>query len=305
MRCRRCGKQAIIDLKYSGQKLCKSCFIEFFERRVRKTISDNKYLSGVKNIAIGLSGGKDSSSLLHILNKILQNKKISLIVITVDGEIKGYDDKLVRNAKKICKNLGLRHHIFSFKREFKLKASDLTKIRPGLCNCGIFKRYLLNKKARELRADKLAVGHNLDDELESILMNMMRGDVSRIIRGEGILKHEKFVPRIKPLQRSPENEVALYAKLIFPGFDFNIECPYRKDFLRFHVKKMIDYLEKNHPGIKYQIYEGNKKLRNALIKSIKIGKPNKCRICGEICSGSICQVCEFKEEIKKSLSRKR
>ena len=64
--------------------------------------------------------------------------------------------------------------------------------------------------------------------------------------------------------------------------------------MRFHVKKMIDYLEKNHPGIKYQIYEGNEKIRNALLKAgKKIGKPNECKLCGEICADDICQVCDF------------
>ena len=174
-----CGKKAIIDLKYTGQKLCKDCFISFFERRVRKTINDSKYLQS-KKIAVALSGGKDSAVMLYMLSKLLQNKKISLFAITIDGGIRNYDEKLMKNSKEICKSLGIEHHTFTFKKEFKFNADYLAEIRPGLCNCGLFKRYLLNKKARKLGADKLAVGHNLDDEVESILMNMMRGDVNDI-----------------------------------------------------------------------------------------------------------------------------
>ena len=291
MKCTRCKNKAIISLKYLGQSLCRDCFIEFFERRVRKSIAGE--LKGVKKLAIGLSGGKDSSAMTYILSKIVH---IPIFAITIDGGIKGYDDKLLANTKKLAKKLGIKHYIFSIKEELGFSAAEFARKRPGLCNCGVFKRYLLNKKARELGADKIAIGHNLDDTVQSIVMNEMRGDVDRIIRGEGILKHKKFVQRLKPLQRSPEDEVALYAKLVL-GYNFSYECPYRKDFLRFHVKKMIDYLEKNHPGIKYQIYEGNEKIRNAM-KRKKIGKPNECKLCGEICADDICQVCEFKNEFK-------
>lgn len=292
MKCSRCKKKALISLKYAGQSLCKDCFIEFFERRSRKAIAGE--LKGVKKLAIGLSGGKDSSAMMYILKSMV---RVPMFAITIDGGIRGYDDKLLANAKKLAKKLGVKHYVFPMKKDFGFSAGDIAKMRPGLCNCGIFKRYLLNRKARELKAGALAIGHNLDDMVQSMLMNDMRGDVERIIRGEGILKHEKFVPRVKPLKKSPENEVALYAKLVFPGMRFTYECPYRKEFLRFHVKKMIDYLEEKHPGIKYQIYEGNEKIRNALKKK-KIGKPNLCRICKEICASDVCQVCEFKQDFR-------
>ena len=115
-----------------------------------------------------------------------------------------------------------------------------------------------------------------------------------------MLKNKKFIPRIKPLQRCPESEVEIYAGLIFPKIRFGHQCPYRKEVLRLHVKKMIDYLEKKHPGIKYQIFEGNKRIRAALMKSVEIGKPNNCRICGEICSGDICQACEFRQKLERT-----
>jgi len=302
-KCANCSKKSIIELKYLGKQFCRNCFMEFFERRVRKTIAENKFFDGTKKIAVALSGGKDSVAVLHILSKLA--KGFSLIAITIDGGIKGYDDKLLKHAKGVCKKLKIKHYVFSFKKEFNYTLDDLALARPGMCNCGIFRRYLLNKKARELDADKLATGHNLDDEVESILMNYIRGDVDRIVRGEGILKHEKFVPRIKPLQRCPEDEVALYAKLLYPKLKFGLTCPYRKIVLRYNIKKLMNELEKNHPGTKFQIFEGNKKIRDALMKGIKeIGTPNTCKKCGEICAGEICQACEFRERIDEILKKK-
>ena len=306
MQCSRCDKKAIIKLKYAELNLCKDCFIEFFEKRVAKTVGENRYLYGVKSIAVALSGGKDSTAILYILNKMLKNKRIKLFAITIDGGIKGYDDLLLKNAKAVCKKLGITLHVFTLKKEFGFGLDKIARARPKLCNCGIFRRYILNKKARELKADKLATGHNLDDEDESIIMNLIRGDVGRIARGEGIIKDKRFVPRIKPLQRSPENDVLLYAKLIFPKLKFGYGCPYRNRVLRYNIKNMIDALEKEHSGIKFQIFEGNKKIREALLKSVekgKIGKPNICKACGEIAAGEICQACKLKEEIKDYLSR--
>jgi len=287
-----------------GRKLCKKHFIEFFEKRVRKTINEHKYFHDAKKIAIGLSGGKDSATLIHLLKKLSRNKE--LVAITIESGIKGYDEKLLINSKKICEKLGIEQHIFSIKNEFGHETDDIARIRPGMCNCGIFKRHLLNKKARELGADKIATGHNLDDEVEAILLNVFRGDVKRIARGNSYFDHEKFVERIKPLQRCPEDEIAIYAGLLFPDFDFSAECPYRSVFLRYNVKEMIDELEKKHPGIKFQIYEGNEKIKRALIKNGQmISKIILCERCGEICSGKICQACEFKENIDKILHEKK
>jgi uncharacterized protein (TIGR00269 family) len=245
------------------------------------------------NIIVGLSGGKDSVAMLHILKKLGYN----ISVITIDGGIKGYDDKLIKNTKKVCKDLAVKQHIFTFKKEFNYTIDDIAQARPGTCNCGVFRRQLLNKKARELKADALAIGHNLDDEVETILLNVIRGDVSKMTQKSN---NKKFVPRIKPLHRSPENEVVLYAKLIYPKMNFNIKCPYRKQVLRLNIKKLIDQLERKHPGIKYQIFNGNEKLKQHL--KLVSRKLYTCKYCKEPCSGKVCNACLLKQEIDEILS---
>ena len=302
-KCTKCKNKAIIELKYCGLHLCKKCFIRFFGKRVAKTIKENNYLENSSKIAVALSGGKDSSVVLYLLKKLIK-RKISLIAISIDGGIKGYDEKLLKNAKNLCKELNVEHHIFSFKKELGYDVNDIAKTAPNPCICGVFRRYILNKKARELKADKLATGHNLNDEAESVLMNIIRGDVARIARGEGLVKNEKFVQRIKPLQRCPENEVMFFAKLIFPKFNFSYQCPYRKDVLRADIKRMLKELDEKHDGLIFQIYEGNKRIREALLKTIDVrGIPNNCTHCGEMTSGDICQACELNVKIKKFLTK--
>ena len=109
-------------------------------------------------------------------------------------------------------------------------ASD--EIKEPCTYCGVGRRWVLNRKARELGATKLAVGHNLDDEVQSVLLNYMRGDLPRASRMGPVTDWsrrkkfgEKFVPRIKPLRELPEKEIALY--VLLKGYDIKWdECPY-------------------------------------------------------------------------------
>lgn len=305
-KCSKCGRESIVTLKYSGLSLCKKCFISFFERRVKRTIAENKYIQGGDKIAVALSGGKDSVAVLYLLDKLnkMNGENVELFAITIDQGIRGYDDKLLENARYVTNLLGIRHHIFSFKEEIKYTVDEIAKVRPGLCNCGVFRRYILNKKARELGATKLATGHNLDDEAESALLNFIEGSVTRIVRGEGVINSKKLVKRIKPLKRSPEEEVMLYAQLIFPSLNFNLECPYRGEVIRKNVKGMIDELERMHPGIRFQILESYEKIRKAMLLGVNISKEiNECELCGEISSKNICNACELKLKLEADLKQ--
>jgi len=289
----------------------KGVLYRFFERRVKRTIGENQYIQKGDRIAIALSGGKDSVTVLYLLNKFnkLNGENVELFAITIDQGIKGYEDKFLENARYVTKKLGIEHYIFTFKDEIGYTIDEIAKIRPGLyiCGvCGVFRRYLLNKKARELGATKLATGHNLDDEAESALMNFIEGSIIRLVRGEGLIESEKLVRRIKPLKRTPEEEVSLYAKLIFPELEFGYECPYRGEVIRRSIKRMIDELEEKHPGIRYQILNSSEKIRKAIINSefLLEKEIRECKICGEITSGEICNACELKNQLKIELNRK-
>ena len=85
----------------------------------------------------------------------------------------------------------------------------------GECSyCGVFRRACLNKKSKELGINKLITGHNLDDMVQSILMNFANGDMQKLARlGPHKKIQPRLVPRIFPLRVIPEKEVALYAIL--------------------------------------------------------------------------------------------
>jgi len=306
MNCTKCGRESIINLPYNGMNLCENCFIEYFEKRVRSTIRNFDMINADDKIAVGLSGGKDSSSLAYFLKKFSQKRKIKIIAITIDVGIKNYSEKTLKNAKYVHEKLGIEHYVFTFKEEIGMSMDEIfTKIKNlnknkaiGSCTyCGVLRRYLLNKKAKELKCNKLAIAHNLEDEDEAFLMNVVRGDINKIIWGSGLIKDEKMVPRIKPFMTSPESEIKMYAKINFPELNFDHICPYRKDAYRKTFKDILNFLNERHPGSNFQIFKSNQKIRNLLLKDYKIEKVNYCEICGNLCSKKICKSCELLKKI--------
>ena len=293
-----CGKPAVFERKFEGRSLCKTHFIRTFENKVRRTINRNKMVQTGDKIAVGLSGGKDSSTLLYLLNKLCKDRKdVELFAITVDEGIEGYRKDSIEIAKGLCKSLGIKHRITSYKEHFgktldqKLKTS---KDFNACTYCGVARRWSLNKMAKDLGATKLAVGHNLDDETQSILMDYLKGDLTRLIRLDPQLKpKDEFVRRIKPLRGVAEKEVGLFAFL--KGLKIQEdECPYSSG-MRFEIRDFLNKMENERPGTKLNILETFEKILPALKETIKTeeGQIFSCEKCGEPSSSKICKTCEF------------
>src|SRR3989338_10221156 len=147
-----CEEKPITSLP-AGEKLCKTHFIEYFESKVFKTIRQFDLFGKEENLGVAISGGKDSLSLLHILKKLSeQNPKIRLTAIAINEGIHGYRDKTLITAKNFCSKNNIPLKIYSYEEEFGMPLDDMLKtldVKPCTI-CGIFRRYLLNKKSKEL-----------------------------------------------------------------------------------------------------------------------------------------------------------
>ena len=278
--------------------------MQLFEKRVRKTIRQNRLLRSDDRIAVALSGGKDSAVILKILNELTEKiRTISVFAITIDEGIAGYSEKNLKITGKFCKSLGVEHHIFSVKDEVGNsmdevvnKTKNFDNPAPPCSYCGVFRRNLLNIKSRELGSTKLATGHNLDDECQAMFMNFIRGDLNRIARMGtmvGLIRDEKFVPKIKPLRDCPEDEVRIYAKL--NEIEINSDrCPYSRYAFRETMRNCLNEIEEKHPGSKFQMLKSIDELIPIMRNTYKPGEaPNNCKICGELTSGEICKLCEI------------
>ena len=292
MKCQRCNKTAVLFQKYSNAHLCKVHFIEDVERKVKRDIRKFRMVGKGERIAVTLSGGKDSTVLLYVLNKIFQNRKdLEIFAISIDEGIHGYREHTLEHAVNLTNELGIPLTIKSFKEGFGITLDELTrKNEHAACTpCGVLRKNLLNRAARELGADKLAMGHNLDDESQTILMNYLRGDVDRLKRMSGEMQ-PGLVLRIKPLRSIPEKEVALYGFLNKLPLSTD-ECPYAGQALRNEIRGMINNYEIKHPGTKYSLLAGFEAISESLRSA---GTPIKqCEICAEPSSESICKTCKL------------
>ncbi len=292
----------MIFVRYSGAHLCAQHFQEYLERRVKQEVRRELTLGGGSTkIAVGLSGGKDSSTALFLLHRYLEHRPdVTIEAITVDEGIEGYRPPSLATARAFCAELGVRHHVISYAETEGFEMDRVVRVDPAAipCSyCGVFRRHALNLKAREIGADYLATGLNLDDTAESILMNVSRGDVDRLARlGPHGRTQPGLVPRLQPLRMIPELEVYLYAYLQkIPFHDAN--CPYAERAQRGLFKETLHRLEDESPGTRHAIVRGYDQLRPVLQAAWPPAALRACARCGEPTIGEVCKACEMKERL--------
>jgi uncharacterized protein (TIGR00269 family) len=294
----------MVYLPYGNENLCKKHFIDSFEKRVRRTVREFKMIRKGDRVGVAVSGGKDSLSMLYMLKDICDSMRLELMALSVDEGIKGYREGTLKVAKDNCRKLGVEQKIFSFKREIGITVDEIAerKERMRTCSyCGVFRRWILNKAAREMGLNKLAVGHNLDDAAQTILMNFLRNEPFRLARFGpigGVIEHEFFVDRIKPLIRIPERESAVYS--IIKGMNIKFgRCPYAHEAFRNRVRVFLNDIEEEFPGTKFRVFNSFMSVRDALGERYNTGEtPMKCKECGELSSQEVCMRCQMLEELK-------
>lgn len=307
--CTLCKRNdAVFGRVYSGENLCRRCFCRTVEDRVRKTISKYEMLGQKDTFMVAVSGGKDSVTLLRILARIEKDfPNVKYCAGTVDEGIKHYRDEALKIAKDNCKKLGVEHKMISFKELFGYELDEIVKLtqkkeKSGLtpCSyCGVLRRKALNTLARDEGVDKLVTAHNLDDETQTMLLNVVHGDPLRIARIKPVLDviHPKLVQRVKPLCMVPEKEVVMYA--YFKGIEFQcIDCPYAQTALRNDIRDMLNKMEHKHAGTLFTVFRSIERLRPALEDFFEEVKLGECKVCGEPTVGDLCRSCQMLEELK-------
>lgn len=303
MKCDKCNKEAVIFQKYSGMHLCAAHEIADVERKIKRRMRQEKMVVPGDHIAVAMSGGKDSAVTLSILAETFSRRKdIKFTAITIDEGIDGYRNFSIPKVKELCDRLCVEHIVVSFKEEFGHTLDDILsrERKEASCTyCGVFRRTLLNRTARRIGASKLATGHNLDDEAEVVLMNIMNGDIERLARLRPSKIQEGLIPRIKPLIDVPEREIALYAFLKDIPFYMG-ECPYTQESLRGEIKDILNDFEVRHPGTKYSVMRGLDDMIDCLKARYKQVPLEKCERCGEPGIEKVCQACKLRDRVKIS-----
>ncbi|MDD1682694.1 MAG: TIGR00269 family protein [Methanoregula sp.] len=297
--CSLCGDPAVIRQRYAGRYLCGTHLIADLEQRVSDTITSNQQVLPGDCVAVALSGGKDSTALLLLLHRLFMSRKdIRLVAVTVDEGISGYREATVRSAVDLVQRLGVEHITVSFGDLFGDSLDTLVKGRKThACSiCGILRKKALVMGVQRAGATKLATGHNLDDEAQSVLMNVLRGDLMRLVRNSGADSGGRFIPRIKPLMYIQEKEIATF--LMVQGIWSELpECPYAIHALRREVRSMLAGIEYRHPGTMLRLMENRKTVGTAFTGKTIGGPVGTCRECGDPCSGETCQLCQLRHSL--------
>lgn len=314
-KCDKCKNNSVITLAYGPHYFCEKHFTEFFENRFKKTVRKYKLLKSKEKILIAYSGGKDSAVLLHLMKKFYSRSN-TLEAIVIDEGVEGYRNNAIALAQKTCKELQVPVTIISFKKEFGITNDVLMPLileNPklgGTCAfCGTLRRNIINKYAKKLGANKLATGHNLDDEVQSFVMNMFNNDFERMKRmsaTSGVIDHEGFVKRIKPLYETPEKEIIAYCAI--NGIEHYSQkcCPYSWTAKRNEYREMLNHFETRFPGTEYSILRFYENIK-PLIRPSEKEKPllakslHECKKCSEPTEKEFCKACEMIEKIKNEI----
>jgi uncharacterized protein (TIGR00269 family) len=299
--CSLCTEPAVIYQRYIGRHLCGTHFTEDIKLRVTETVKSRQMIIPGDRVAVALSGGKDSTALLLLLNQLLPVwEDVRLIAITIDEGIVGYREETIQSAEHLTRQLGIEHHCTSFTELFGDSLDTFLKGRETqACSiCGILRKKAMVVGARRAGATKLATGHNLDDEAQSVLMNVFRSDLPRLVRNSALNSSGTFIPRIKPLSSISEKEIAMYlmqndAWRVLP------ECPYTCYALRREVRSLLSGFEYKHPGTMLHLLESKKKIEHYCSGSVISAPLHSCRKCGDPCSGDLCQVCSLLQSLGK------
>ncbi|KAI3501271.1 hypothetical protein L1887_29135 [Cichorium endivia] len=272
------------------------CFYVAFEEEIHSVIVNNKLFKPGERIAIGASGGKDSTVLAYVMSELNRrhNYGLDLFLLSVDEGITGYRDDSLETVKRNEIQYGLPLKVVSYKDLYGWTMDEIVKM-IGLKNnctfCGVFRRQALDRGAALLKVDKLATGHNADDIAETVLLNILRGDIARLSRCTSIITGEDGpIPRCKPFKYTYEKEIVIYPL-----------CIYSPNAYRGFAREFIKDLERIRPRAILDIIKSGEDFRIAT--TTKMPEQGTCQRCGYISSQKWCKACVLLDGLNRGLPK--
>jgi len=304
----RCGGKVVFFRAYNGESLCADCFNASIFDKVRRTISRYDMLRYGDKVGVAVSGGKDSTSLLYILSKIMKDHGSELYALTIDEGIEGYREESVRNAETLAKDLQIPILVASYKEFFgfsldeAMQERNAKRIKTTSCAmCGPLRRRSIDLAAERLGVNLVATAHNLDDTLQTFYINLYSGDTERIRWLDPAYRpkqNEFKLRRIKPAMEIYEEELAFFAYLNKLPFQSE-SCPYMNEGIRTEIRLHLNELERKHPGTKYSTLKTVLAISSSLnLDESDRKKAIRCEKCGAVSTGRVCIVCQTVELVK-------
>ena len=246
--------RAVIIRPKNRHKLCRACFLDVFETEVHETITSTNLFYPGERVAIGASGGKDSTVLAAVLKTLNERYGygVELCLLSIDEGIRGYRDDSLETVKRNAVQYEMPLEIVGYGELYGWTMDQVVEQvgKKGNCTyCGVFRRQALDRGAARLGINHVVTGHNADDVAETVMMNLLRGDLPRLSRGTSIVTASSGsdMKRSKPLKYAYEKEIVLYAHHRQLDY-FSTECIYSPEAFRGSARTLIKDLEKIRPS---------------------------------------------------------
>lgn len=305
MKCSKCGGLAVINMRQHRLRLCAEHFVEWFVRTVQRTIDHYEMFGPDDKVLVAVSGGKDSLALWDVLLGLGYQAEGMYIGLGIDEEI-GYSDK----SLQMCQTFVNDHHpdavlhVVDVAEQYGETIPELARTRlrgqgKPCAVCGLVKRHVMNRIARDGGFVAIATGHNMDDEVAVLMQNTLHWETGYLSRQAPVLgERDGLARKVKPLVRIYEREAAAYA--LVRGIDYIYdECPFATGSTTNFYKELLNKLELNSPGAKQQFYlqflraRTSGKLSFAEAASVDL---HPCVRCGQpTTAGELCAFCRLWE----------
>lgn len=295
MKCRVCRGPAVIDIRRHNSNFCAEHFLRLCRDQVEKAIKRFDMLSPGDRVLVAVSGGKDSLALWDLLVELGYD---------VDGLYVGlgigeYSDVSGQYVQRFVEERGLKLVEVDLRADegFDVPTAAAVTKRVPCSACGLSKRHLFDRAARDGGYDVVATGHNLDDEAAVLFGNLLKWQTDYLGRQRPMLPaRDGFPKKVKPLVRLTERETAAYC--VLRGIDYQVEeCPMAAGNRHLGFKETLNDLELRSPGAKHDLYFGF--LDRAVDRFTSAGdgtgavELGECATCGAPTTGEVCAFCRL------------
>jgi uncharacterized protein (TIGR00269 family) len=271
---------------------CASCYPDWFRNQVQRTIEDDHMFGRDERVLVAISGGKDSLALWDTMIRLGYDADGMYIRLGIAE----YSRRSQAKAEAFAAARGLKLHQVDLREDEGFEVPDLRDARGGkpCAACGTVKRHHFNRVAADLGYPVMATGHNLDDEAATLFGNVIHWQTDFLGRQGPVLAstHSGLVRKVKPLYRLGERDTAAYA--VLQRIDYILEeCPMARGAKSLRYKDLLNSLEEDQPGAKYQFLTGFLRQGRAALAPGEMPQLRACSRCGQPTTAEVCAYCRL------------
>jgi uncharacterized protein (TIGR00269 family) len=263
VKCRKCQRGAVINMRQHKLALCAEHYLEWIPEQTQRFIQKYHMFTPDERVLVAVSGGKDSLALWDVLLRLGYQADGLYISLGIDySHGASYSGESLEKAQEFIAAHWPDAHleVVDVAALYGTNIPEAARIsnrgRGKPCSvCGLVKRHVMNRVARDGGYAALATGHNLDDEAAVLMSNVLHWHTGYLARQAPTLPSDQpgLAKKAKPFCRFYERETAAYALL--RGIDYVYEeCPHSVGSKTIYYKQLLNQLELESPGAKLQFY---------------------------------------------------